>query len=84
MTDQNLRNEPRSLFDTAIMVRAALDSMRKLDPRHQVRNPVMFVVEIGAVITTGRLADPGLRRPARSAAATSPPGSRSRSASGSG
>ena len=32
--------------------RRALDSVRKLDPRHQVRNPVMFVVEIGAVITT--------------------------------
>ena len=53
MTDQNLRNEPRSLFDRSIMVRATLDSLRKLDPRHQVRNPVMFVVEIGALITTG-------------------------------
>ena len=31
---------------------AALDSLRKLDPRIQVRNPVMFVVEIGAAITT--------------------------------
>jgi K+-transporting ATPase ATPase B chain len=30
-----------------------LDSVRKLDPRIQVRNPVMFVVEIGAVIATG-------------------------------
>ena len=49
MTDETLRNEPRSLFDRAIMVRATLDSLRKLDPRHQVRNPVMFVVEIGAV-----------------------------------
>ena len=34
------------------MLRAVLDSLRKLDPRHQFRNPVMFVVEIGAVITT--------------------------------
>ena len=51
-TDETLRNEPRSLFDGAIMARAALDSLRKLDPRHQIRNPVMFVVEIGAVITT--------------------------------
>src|SRR4029077_15693123 len=25
----------------------------KLDPRHQIRNPVMFVVEIGSVLTTG-------------------------------
>jgi K+-transporting ATPase ATPase B chain len=31
---------------------ALRDSLRKLDPRVQVRNPVMFVVEIGAVITT--------------------------------
>ena len=52
MTDETLRNEPRSLFDTAIMARAAFDSLRKLDPRHQFHNPVMFVVEIGAVITT--------------------------------
>jgi potassium-transporting ATPase ATP-binding subunit len=42
----------RSLFDRAILVPAILDSLRKLDPRVQVRNPVMFVVEIGAVITT--------------------------------
>jgi K+-transporting ATPase ATPase B chain len=34
------------------MTRAAIDSVRKLDPRHQIRNPVMFVVEIGAAITT--------------------------------
>jgi K+-transporting ATPase ATPase B chain len=53
MTDETLRNEPRSLLDRAIMVRALLDSLRKLDPRHQARNPVMFVVEIGAVIVTG-------------------------------
>jgi potassium-transporting ATPase ATP-binding subunit len=53
MTEESLRNEPRSLLDRAIMVRALLDSLRKLDPRHQARNPVMFVVEIGAVIVTG-------------------------------
>ncbi len=39
-------------FDSAIMRRAFLASLRKLDPRVQFRNPVMFVVEIGAVITT--------------------------------
>jgi len=52
MTDETLRNEPRSLFDRAIMLRAVLDSLAKLEPRHQFHNPVMFVVEIGAVITT--------------------------------
>ncbi|MCL4395394.1 MAG: potassium-transporting ATPase subunit KdpB [Chloroflexi bacterium] len=40
------------LFDTSIVRRAILDSFRKLDPRHQVRNPVMFVVEVGSVLTT--------------------------------
>ena len=43
---------------------ALLDSLRKLDPRAMVRNPVMFVVEIGAAITTfvwlsGTGTDPG-------------------------
>jgi K+-transporting ATPase ATPase B chain len=52
VTDETLRNRPRSLFDRAIMLRAAIDSTVKLDPRHQFHNPVMFVVEIGAVITT--------------------------------
>ncbi len=52
MTDETLRNRPRSLFDRAIVLRALIDSVAKLDPRHQIRNPVMFVVEIGAVITT--------------------------------
>jgi potassium-transporting ATPase ATP-binding subunit len=42
----------RSLMDRSILVPAAIDSFRKLDPRVQIRNPVMFVVEIGAVITT--------------------------------
>jgi K+-transporting ATPase ATPase B chain len=32
--------------------RAVLDSFRKLDPRLEVRNPVMFVVEVGSVLTT--------------------------------
>jgi potassium-transporting ATPase ATP-binding subunit len=41
-----------SLFRRDIVVRALLDSVKKLDPRVQIRNPVMFVVEIGAVITT--------------------------------
>ena len=42
----------KSLFDRSIFLPALLDSLRKLDPRVQVRNPVMFVVEIGAVIST--------------------------------
>jgi potassium-transporting ATPase ATP-binding subunit len=42
----------KSLFERSIFVPAIWASLRKLDPRVQVRNPVMFVVEIGAVITT--------------------------------
>jgi K+-transporting ATPase ATPase B chain len=41
-----------SLFRRDIVNRALIDSFVKLDPRVQIRNPVMFVVEIGAVITT--------------------------------
>src|SRR6201990_2063258 len=41
-----------SLFRPDIVKRALLDSVIKLDPRVQIRNPVMFVVEIGAAITT--------------------------------
>jgi K+-transporting ATPase ATPase B chain len=42
----------KSLFDRSILVPALWESVVKLDPRVQIRNPVMFVVEIGAVITT--------------------------------
>ncbi|MDX2706040.1 potassium-transporting ATPase subunit KdpB [Streptomyces sp. PA03-6a] len=41
----------RALFDRRILRQAAVDSVRKLDPRVQVRNPVMFVVLIGTVVT---------------------------------
>jgi K+-transporting ATPase ATPase B chain len=40
------------LFDRAIVRAAALDSFRKLDPRLQAKNPVMFVVLVGAIIVT--------------------------------
>jgi K+-transporting ATPase ATPase B chain len=41
-----------SLFNRDILVPALTASLRKLDPRVQLRNPVMFVVEVGAVLTT--------------------------------
>ena len=44
--------QPRSLLDPEILRPALLESLRKLDPRVQARNPVMLVVEIGALITT--------------------------------
>ena len=43
----------RSLLDPSILRPALLGSIAKLDPRIQARNPVMFVVELGAAITTG-------------------------------
>src|SRR5437879_3002623 len=46
----------KSLADSAILSRAILDSFRKLNPRTMVKNPVMFVVEVGAVLTTIQLA----------------------------
>ena len=41
----------RGLFDPEILRQAFFDSFKKLDPRVQVRNPVMFVVLVGSVIT---------------------------------
>ena len=46
----------KSLADSAILSRAIADSFRKLDPRTMVKNPVMFVVEVGAALTTIQLA----------------------------
>jgi K+-transporting ATPase ATPase B chain len=46
------RRHQRSLFDRQILWQATIDSFVKLNPRVQARNPVMFVVEIGSVITT--------------------------------
>src|SRR4029079_16155065 len=42
----------RPLFDPEIVRRAIKESFRKLDPRTLVKNPVMFVVEVGAALTT--------------------------------
>jgi len=41
-----------SLFDPLILRQAAVDSIRKLSPKLVAKNPVMFVVEIGSVLTT--------------------------------
>jgi K+-transporting ATPase ATPase B chain len=52
---QVTRARKRSLFDPEIMLPAILDSFRKLSPVHMVRNPVMFVTEVGAAVTTVEL-----------------------------
>lgn len=43
---------PLTLFDPALVRPAAGDALRKLDPRVQWRNPVMFVVYVGSAFTT--------------------------------
>jgi K+-transporting ATPase ATPase B chain len=40
-----------SLFDREILLKAVVDSFKKLDPRQQIKNPVMFVTLIGAILT---------------------------------
>ena len=46
------KNSARKLFEGPIVRRAMKDSLRKLDPRVVAKNPVMFVVEVGSVVTT--------------------------------
>ncbi len=46
------KSKARPLFDGPIVRRAVIDAVRKLDPRQMIKNPVMFVVEVGAVLTT--------------------------------
>jgi K+-transporting ATPase ATPase B chain len=46
------RKKKVSLFDPSIAGRAAIAAFRKLDPRLQLRNPVMFVVFVGSLLAT--------------------------------
>ena len=51
MPETSRNRIPRTLLP-AIYQRAVIDAFVKLDPRQMIRNPVMFVVEIGSAITT--------------------------------
>jgi K+-transporting ATPase ATPase B chain len=55
--------QSRPLWDLPIVKQALVDALRKLSPRHQLRNPVMFTVFVGSLVTTGlflqALADQG-------------------------
>src|SRR5207302_4968795 len=54
----------RSIWDPAIVRTAIRDSLVKLHPRTMAKNPVMFVVEVGSVLTTvALLRDTALGRP---------------------
>jgi len=46
------RRAALSMFDRELLLPALADALRKLDPRVQWRNPVMFVVYIGSILTT--------------------------------
>ena len=50
-----MSRKARSLFDKTIVIPAIRDAFIKLNPRHMVRNPVMFVAMVGAMVTTVEL-----------------------------
>jgi K+-transporting ATPase ATPase B chain len=52
MVQATAQAKAQPLADKKLLVRAVLDSFIKLQPRTMVKNPVMFVVEVGAVLTT--------------------------------
>jgi K+-transporting ATPase ATPase B chain len=51
-------SKKRALFESFIVKRAAVDALRKLNPALMAKNPVMFVVEVGSVVTTALLVLP--------------------------
>src|SRR6478609_12029087 len=46
------KSKSKSLWDAKIVRQALIDAVTKLGPRSMLRNPVMFVVEVGSVLTT--------------------------------
>ncbi len=52
MTTHTMQLKKQPSYRRQLYQRAIWDSFRKLDPRLEVRNPVMFVVEVGSVLTT--------------------------------
>ena len=48
-----MTRETFTLFDPTLAKPAIVDAFKKLDPRVQWRNPVMFVVYVGSILTTG-------------------------------
>jgi K+-transporting ATPase ATPase B chain len=56
-----VEKKSKSIWDMKIVRRALLDSVVKLDPRNMMKNPVMFVVEVGSVATTILLIRDALR-----------------------
>src|SRR5271156_6456269 len=50
-----MSTKARSLFDPAIVIPALGDSLKKLNPVVMIKNPVMFVTMVGAVVTTAEI-----------------------------
>ena len=71
-TEHSMSHKAPSLFDWTIVGPAIGESFRKLDPRLMIKNPVMFVTMVGAVLTTVGIFTPTdrarLRHPARALA----------------
>jgi len=59
---------PKAVYDAALWRQATTDSLRKFNPRTQVRNPVMFVVWLGAVVTAALTINPALFGPSDASA----------------
>src|SRR5277367_2204758 len=53
--DRASQVKSKALTDTKILKTAIVDSFRKLNPRTMIKNPVMFVVEVGALLTSIQL-----------------------------
>jgi potassium-transporting ATPase ATP-binding subunit len=49
------QKKKQAIWNTQIVKRAVVDSFKKLNPRAMMKNPVMFVVEVGSVLTTFQL-----------------------------
>ncbi len=52
MRETNMKRKDHSLFDGSILFPAAWESVKKLNPRHLIKNPVIFVTEVGALLST--------------------------------
>jgi len=59
-----MSSKKRSLWDPEILLPAAGDAVRKLNPALMVKNPVMFVTAVGAAVTTAAIFFRGKDEPA--------------------
>ena len=54
------KKQPKKILTRSILHQALIGAVKKLDPRYMIKNPVMFVVEVGFVITLLLSIFPGL------------------------